>query len=419
MVELFDVRKKYVGAIAKREDFEIVAAVREFVDREVMPRRLDLEGGWHRDENLAKKTVEEVHKGLVDLGVQRAFLPEEIGGLGIKSFVTQLMVQEELARGDAGLATRLGCLWGCLGLAAMAGRMDLLEIFGRKACDDKPHTACWAVTEPEGGANIEDPTQHGRALRTIAVLDGDEWVINGTKIWPGSAGEADTVYATVCTTDPAKGEEGIAYIYVPPDAPGLSFGKPIQKMGMCYTDVNAEIFYENVRVPKEYRLASPGKDAEIFHANIAAARLPSAATAVGVAEACLEIVLAWTKERKIVGKPVRNYSLFASIIGEMALKIETARAFYMQAAWMAEHPEIYGPIGSPAMHAKCSIAKAYASDAAVWVTNKAMELMGSYGYAYEHCLEKYLRDVKIIQLWEGGQQRALLDIALGYYPFEW
>ncbi|MEM2272804.1 MAG: acyl-CoA dehydrogenase family protein [Candidatus Bathyarchaeia archaeon] len=419
MYEMLDIRKKYSRAIVKEEDLEIAAAVREFIDKEVMPRRLDLEGGWHHDENLAKKTIEEIHKGLVDLGVQRAFLPEEIGGLGIKSLITQLIVQEEIARGDAGLATRLGCLWGCLKLAEMAGRMDLLEIFGRKACDDKPHVACWAVTEPQGGANIEDPTQHGRAIRTIAVLDGDEWVINGVKIWPGGAGEADIVYATVCTTDPAKGEEGIAYIYVPPDAPGLSFGKPIKKMGMCYTDVNAEIFYDNVRVPKEYRLGGPGKDAEIFHNNIAAARLPSAATAVGVAEACLETILAWTKERKIMGKPVREHSLFAGIIGEMALKIETARAYYLQVAWMAEHPEIYGPVGSPAMHARCSIAKAYAADAAVWVANKAMELMGSYGYAYEQCLEKYLRDVKVIQLWEGGQQRALLDVALGFYSFEW
>ncbi len=410
---------KYVRAMATEEDLRIVKAVREYVEREVVPRRIDLDGGWHRDEKLARKTFEKLHKGLVDLGVQRAFFPKEVGGLGIRSTVTMCMVWEELARGDIGLAAHLSILRWVMAPAFIARRKDLIERFAAKICDDKPHTACMAITEPAGGTNIEDPTQHGRTIATRARLEGDEWVINGHKIWPSGAGVADVVYCTVCTTDPAKGDEGIALIYVPPDTPGLSFGKPIEKMGLCWTDINAEIFYEDVRVPKEFRVAGPGEDAKILHDIIAGGRLGTAAMAVGAAQAAFEIALSFTKDREIAGKPVRERSLHASILADMAIAIETARAYYMQVAWMVDHPQLYGRPGSFAMLAKCSAAKAYACDVAVMVTNKAMELMGSYGYAEAYHVEKYLRDCKILQLWLGGPQRARLDTALGYYPFEW
>ncbi len=417
--DMMGIRKRFIGAIAKREDWEIVEAVHEFVENEIMPRRRDLDGGWHHDEKLATTTFKKLHKGLVDLGVQRAFFPEEIGGLGINSTVTMCMVWEEIARGDCGLATHLSIIPWVMGAALIARRKDLLEIFGRKICDDEPHTACMAITEPQGGTNIEDPTQHGRTIRTRATLDGDEWVINGHKIWPSGASIADIAYCTVCTTDPKKGDEGIALIYVPPDADGLSFGKPIEKMGMCWTDINTEIFYDDVRVPKEYRVAGDGEDAKILHAIIGGGRLGTAAIAVGVAQAVFEIVLEYTKEREIAGKAVREHSLHASIIADMAIAIETARAYYMQVAWMADNPKIYGRGWAPSRLARASAAKAYACDVAVWVTNKAMELMGAYGYSADGHVEKYLRDCKILQLWLGGPQRARLDVALGYYPFEW
>jgi len=416
---MMDIRKRFIGAIAKKEDWEIVEAVHEFVEGEIMPRRRDLDGGWQHDEKLARETFNKLHKGLVDLGIQRAFLPKEIGGLGITSSVTACMVWEEIARGDPGLAIRLADLPGVMFPALMARRMDLVEEFGRKISDDKPHTACIAVTEPSGGANIEDPTLHGRTITTRAKLEGEEWVINGEKIWPSGAGVADIAYLTVCVTDPKKEDEGIALIYVPPDTPGLSFGKPIEKMGMRWTDINAEIFYENVRVPKKYRLAGPGEDARILYDLVAAARLGTAAIAVGVSQAALETVLDYTRERKIAGKPVREHSLHAAIIADMAIAIETARAYYMQVAWMIDHPEIYGRPGSPTMLARTSAAKVYAPDTAVWVTNKAMELMGAYGSAPDYHIEKYLRDSKILQLTLGGPQRNRLDVALGYYPFEW
>jgi alkylation response protein AidB-like acyl-CoA dehydrogenase len=418
MVSIVDLRKKYLGAPgATDEDMQIVKAVREFVDAEIMPRRQDLDGGWHRDEKLARETFEKVHQGLVDIDVQRAMWPEAFGGLGVSGIVNN-MITEEISRGDAGIATHMGIIAWVLMPALRAGRIDLAQELIEKVCDDKPHGACMAITEPSGGTNAEDPTQHGRTIATIAELDGDEWVINGHKIWPSGASVADLAYCTVCSTDPKLGDEGIALIYIPPDAQGMSFSKPFQKMGMCWTDTNTEIFFENVRVPKEHRVAGPGEDAKILHDIVGVGRLGTCNFALGAAQACFEIVLDWTKNREIAGRPVRSRSLHAGIIGEMAQKIESARAYTMTINAMVG-TGLYGQSGEPFLLSKCSAVKEYVCDVPIWVANKAMELMGSYGFAFDYNIEKYLRDVKILQLWLGGPQRALLDTALGYYSFEW
>jgi alkylation response protein AidB-like acyl-CoA dehydrogenase len=414
-----ELRKKYFGAIgASEEDMEIVKAVRDFVDGEIMPHRQDLDGGWHRDGNLARETFERIHQGLVDIGYQRATAPERYGGLGVRG-LTSYMTREEVSRGDPGIATHIGIIGWTMRPAQIARRTDLLEVFYEKICDDEPHTSCMAITEPSGGANVEDRSQHGSTIETTAQLDGDDWVINGTKIWPSGAGVSDITYCTVCTTDPNMGDDGIAIIYIPPGSEGLSFSEPVQKMGMCWTDINAEIFYDDVRVPKEYRVSGPGEDARILHDIVATGRLATCEYALGPAQACFEIALNWTREREIVGKPVRDRSLFASILGEMALRIESARAYRLEVSRMLGHPDLYGRPGQPFLLSKCSAAKAYACDVALWVANKAMELMGSYGYSFEYNLERYLRDVKILQLWLGGPQRALLDSAQGYYSYDW
>ncbi|MBU4055857.1 MAG: acyl-CoA/acyl-ACP dehydrogenase [Proteobacteria bacterium] len=418
MASLLDLRKQYLGALdITDDDLRIVGAVREFVDGEIMPRRQDLEGGWHRDEELAGKTFHKIQQGLVDLGVQRATWPEKLGGLGVSGTVYNMII-EEIARGDVGLATHMSIINWAMSGAMRGRRMDLLQEFVPKICDDRPHGCCMAITEPTGGTNAEDPTQHGRTIHTLAEEDGDHWVINGHKIWPSGASKADITYCVVCSTDPGTGDDGVALIYVPPDAPGMTFSKPYEKMGMCYTDVNTEIFFDHVRVPKKYRVAGPGKDAKILHDIVGMGRLGTCHMALGAAQACFEIVLKWTKTREIAGRPVRSRSLHASILGEMAQKIESARAYAQQVGKMVGSGK-FGSSGEPVLLSKCSSAKAYACAATEWVTHHAMELMGSYGYAFDYHIEKYLRDVKILSLWLGGPHRAMLDTALGYYDFEW
>ncbi len=253
-------------------------------------------------------------------------------------------------------------------------------------------------------------------IRTTAKLEGDEWVINGEKVWPSGASIAD-LYCVVCTTDPKQREEGLALIYVPKDTPGLSFGKPEDKMGMKITDVNTAIYFDNVRVPKEYRAGKAGLDWKLFRNNISWGRLTSAPMTLGNAQAVLEIVTGYTATRSYGGKPVRNHSLQASMIADMAIGIESARALYLSVAATFNNRKKFGNPGDDFLMARASAAKAYACDVTEMVCNRAMELMGSYGYVREYHVEKYLRDSKIIQLWLGGGQLARLDVAQSYYPY--
>ena len=413
-----ELRKKYLGVAEHYLAF--LDVYRDFVDKEMMPRRRDLDGGkFRRDEELALQTSEELLKGLNELGVQSGFLPTEAGGLGMPLLMELCCpAMEELARGDAGLAVHVMIPTWVFLAAMFAPNQRVLRELGPTFCGSEAPTACLAMTEPAGGCNIEDQTQYGHTIQTTARLDGDNWVINGQKLWPSGSGTA-SLYLTVCTTDASKGDEGIALIYVPRETPGLTFGPPEAKMGMIYTDYNGPIYYDDVRVPKEYRASGPGRDAELFHDALGMGRVGSAAVAMGPAQATLEIVIEYAKDRYIVGKQVRERSMHAGMIADMAIAIEASRAYYIQVAKMFDQTEVFGRWGEPYLHGKGSGAKVLATDSAVMVTNRAMELMGSMGYCEDMHVEKYLRDVKIIQLWEGGAQLARLDMARSFYPVQW
>ena len=173
MKSLIEFKKKYLGALdASDEDMRILTAVHEFVDKEIMPCRQELEGGWHRDQHIADETFKKIHQGLVDIGVQRAAWPEALGGLSVNGGLYNMII-EEISRGDAGLATHMSIINWVMSPALIARRRDLLQEFVPKICDEKPHGCCMALTEPSGGTNTEDPTLHGKTIRTIAETDGD------------------------------------------------------------------------------------------------------------------------------------------------------------------------------------------------------------------------------------------------------
>jgi alkylation response protein AidB-like acyl-CoA dehydrogenase len=165
-------------------------------------------------------------------------------------------------------------------------------------------------------------------------------------------------------------------------------------------------------------LAGPATDAQFF-AGLAGtgAQWHSATISLGTAQAAFDIALDYTKERKSGGKPVREWSMAAGILADMAIQIEMTRGALYNLSCMLDHPEIYGPPFSPKMVSKASTTKVFAADTAVWVSNKAAELMGSNGISPEYHLEKYLRDAKITQLWLGGQQISRYRVARGYYDY--
>lgn len=407
-------RHSVLRELCKEEDLILRELARDFVDQEIMPVRQQIDDDEHH------VIVNGLLQGLANLGFIKAIFPEKCGGSDINSAVTLVLPLEEIARGDAGIAVALACcLWPFLP-ATWAKNETVLDHFGPLFCGDDLKIGCFNMTEPGGstgggGCDIENPGMEGRKIHTTAKLSGHEWVLNGQKMWATNSGIADA-YLMVCTTDPGLGDDGIALIYVPGDAEGLTFGNFERKAGMA-ADRNTTTYLDNVRVPKDFRVSGPGEDARYFHANLTAGRLASAAMSVGSAQGAFETVLDFTGDRAVgkPSKPIRNHSVAASMLADMAIGIETARMTYLTGAYRFDHPEQYGAIHSLEQLSYASMAKVYAADMAVTVTNRAMELMGSYGYVKECHLEKYWRDCKIIQLWEGGAQLGRFDVCRPYY----
>ncbi|MBW2092912.1 MAG: acyl-CoA/acyl-ACP dehydrogenase, partial [Deltaproteobacteria bacterium] len=363
----------YFSLIATEQDKMIAQVIRRFVDQEIMPIRDKI------DDDTDHVLINEILSKLGALGIFQAGVQEDRGDDTPRpNFVTNCIVIEEMSRGDVGIGMVAVISGWAMMPAVAAGNREIIELFQAMSKEKSPCLACFAMTEPASGCDVENlPELHGRTIATRAVQDGDQWVINGAKRFPSSAG-VSSLYCVVCQTETEKGEEGIALIYVPVDAKGLSFGKFEIKAGL-QADRNADIFFDDVRVPLSYRASGPGRDAELLKSNLTNGRVGTAAAAIGVAKGTFEEVLKYTGERVVAGKPIREHSIAAGMLAEMATGIETAQAHCLQVAYMLSHQDQFGPSHSEEMLCQASITKNYATEMAIMVTNKAMELMGSYG----------------------------------------
>jgi len=390
------------------EDRQIRETIRDFTRKEIIPNTKKLEADY--------SLVEEVHQKLVDMGIQAAGYPVEYGGIDGSSTALGIIC-EELARGDGGISLSTGINWGLiLKPAVVAGNKAIMERFIPSFCSGKLAYACLSMTDEAGGADSENPLLAGAGIKTTAKLEGDEYVINGSKSWPTHGGIAEC-YLTICTTDTEAGDDGVALIYVPKDAPGLSFGKPEKKM-LFKTSINSSVHYDNVRVPREYRLAGPGQDAHFYHFISAGTGWHSATMALGIAERAFEIVLDFTGNRMGGFKPVRQHSIVAGILADMAISIDMMRASVYNLSHMLDRLDVYGPPWSPEFISKAAATRVFAGDAAVEIINKGAELLGSMAISEDFPYEKCLRDAKITQLWLGGQQISRYRIARGYYDLK-
>ena len=429
--EMFSVEQKYSPWLSN-ESLEKVEEVKQYVDTTMLGQANEYEGGWHKDEERALEAFDQAYADLTDLGVQAATVPEKYGGLGTPGVALNAM-KEEISRADPGVTTALGKIHWMTGILQLARNEPLQKELLPQVVNDNPTTVAVLITEEQGGANIEDLTQEGRPIRVTAEKDGSEYVLNGHKKWGGPGGppayfEREQLnghlgYFVITNMDPAKGEEGIAIFYVPPDADGLTFSDPYEKMGMAWTDRNIEYWFDDVRVPEEYRVddpESPMQAANILHgAVMAGGKLASAATLVGTAQRALEIGMEWAGERTIKGKPMRERPMFANMIGERARDIEAARSYYFTVNMMLGDPESHGSLWSPSMIGRTGAARSMAADVATNTFDTVFQLMGSQGYAYDTGLDKLKRDSKIIQLWLGGSQRDRLDMAYAFFDHDW
>lgn len=398
-------------------DLQFADAIRKWADNEVLPVIKEIDDDW-QDRTLSHKLLKSL---CVDMGYQKGLWPQENGGLGVSSCVTFVVCCEEMARADAGLTTAANCIgWPFLPILLNPHKNQrLIEKFAPLFCDtDKLFFGSAAITDGRSGSDVENVDgTHGKYIATTAELDGDEWVINGHKLWcTNTGGEAD-LFSVFCTTDKDAGDDGVAIIYVPADTPGVTQGKPYRKAGMN-GDANSDIWFENVRVPKENRAHGPGTDATCAREFVSWGNVITGGYVLGSMNRIYELVKDWCNTRVVGGKILKEHSITAGVLGEIVAAIEVCKSDVYLKARMLDRPDIYGPGTSKSMLAKTRATKLFATDQLTRVVNLAMDLMGAHGYSHEGEIEKIWRDSKIQSLWMGGRSLALLDMSRYYFDIE-
>ena len=361
---------------------------RNFAQREIAP----VADQFEKDEEgvLAERII----KKAAEVGILGLAVPKDYGGTGGNN-VDCSIVLEELAVGCGGISTAVGASWFGQTPILMAANKEQRDRFFPRLASQEGLLVCMAMTEPAGGTDIENPHMHSRTIRTIAKEDGDSLVLNGTKIWPSNSGNS-WLYTVIATVDPNLGDEGSLAIVVEDGTPGLSFGRPIKKMGMD-ADRNSEIIFEDCRVPKAILLGKVGDGARLLQRTLIYNRVGAGAIAVGIARSAFEQALHFAKERTTMGNPLIEHPVIAALFGDMAAEIDAARLLVLRAAWFNSQK-------GKANMKWASMAKVYASEMAMRVTTDAVQVMGSYGYSKEYGVEKCMRDAKIVQIYIGANE---------------
>src|SRR5262249_46311667 len=258
----------------------------------------------------------------------------------------------------------------------------------------EPIMASYATTEPDAGSDVA-------GLKTRFTKHGDDYVLNGQKCWITNASYARW-YVIFATIDPALRHKGIGAFIVDRDTPGLRVGKKEDKMGQRASDT-AQVFLEDVKVPKENLLAPEGKGFKLAMETFNQTRPDIAAGATGLMRRCVDECVAYAKERKTFGTPIGNHQLVQWMIAEMAIRVEATRLLYQKAAWNLDNG-VRDPIVS-------SFAKAYGADSAMATAVDAVQVFGGNGYVREYPVEKLMRDAKVLQIYEGTSQIQRIVIA--------
>jgi alkylation response protein AidB-like acyl-CoA dehydrogenase len=357
------------------------AAVRrlaaDFVDREVTPHAAE----WDRRESLDLGIV----KQLGDLGFLGLTIAEEYGG-SAGDHLAYCLVLEELGRGDSSVR---GVVSVSLGLVAKTiaayGTEEHKRDWLPRLCAGEA-LGCFALTEPDTGSDAA-------SLRTRAVRDGDEWVISGTKIFITNGTWADIALVFVRTG--GEGHRGVTALLVPTDAPGLRRREIHGKLGLR-AQATAELVFDNVRVPDSARIGEPGKGFSIAMAALAKGRMSVAAGCVGIAQGSLDAAVSYARQREQFGKPIASYQLVQQLISNIAVDTAAARLLVWRVADLIDRGEPFAT--------ESSMAKLFASEAAVRAANNALQVFGGYGYVDEYPVGKYLRDARVTTLYEGTSQ---------------
>jgi butyryl-CoA dehydrogenase len=368
------------------EDVESVREmVRDFAESEIRPIAAQID---ETHEFPAENT-----KKMAELGLLGMFVPEEWGGAGM-SYLAYVVAIEELSRVCAshGVIASVNNSLVCYPLLQYANDAQKKRWLVPLAKGELLGAYC--LTEPQAGSNAANQ-------QTTAVLDGEHWVLNGSKIFITNAGPAD-VFITYAATDKSLGPKGISAFIGPADTPGVRKGKKEHKLGIHASDTR-EIYYENARVPKDLLLGELNKGYSIALATLGGGRIGIAAQALGIAQAAVEASVRYANERTQFDRKIGEFDAIRTMLADSAVELETARLLVYQAAWLRDQ-------GRP--HTKeASLAKWHASEAATHCANLAIQVHGGYGYMSEYHVERYWRDARICEIYEGTTEVQKMVVA--------
>jgi len=362
----------------------ILAEVRKFCDQQLAPKAKETdEAGVWPAENVRK---------LGELDLMGIPVPEEYGGLGL-DFLTWAAVGEELSRA----CTTTGAVYGAHMLAVFP-----MLAFGTEDQKQKylvplargEKIGAFGLTEPGAGSDAA-------AVSTKAVPDGDHYTLNGTKIFISNAGQAE-IYIIIAATDPGRGARGLSAFIVEKGTPGFAFGKDEKKMAFPSLP-NRELIFADCRVPKENLLGRERAGFLVAMRTLAVGRIGMAIGAVGVARAALEAAVPYAQQRRQFGQPISSFQAIQSMLADMATEIDAARLLTWRAAWLKDHDRPF--------EKEAAMAKLYASEVAMRVTTKAVQIFGGYGYTREFPVERYMREAKLFEIVEGTSEIQRLVIA--------
>jgi alkylation response protein AidB-like acyl-CoA dehydrogenase len=364
--------------------------VRSFAETEVAPSAAERDEQEHFDRAL-------MFDRLGELGLTGIVFPEEYGGGGA-DYISYAIAVEELSRvcGSTGV-TLSAHLSLCANPIFMFGTEEQKQKFLTPLATGEKLGA-FGLTEPSAGSDAG-------GTKTTAVRDGNEWILNGSKIFITNAGEAETYVVLARSDKTAQKHRGISAFIVEKGTPGFSFGKKEKKMGIR-SSPTMELVFENCRIPAENLLGQEGQGFKVAMQTLDGGRIGIAAQALGIAQGALDATLAYAKEREQFNKPIAAFQGVSFQLADMATQIEAARLLVYNAAYRASAGLSYSN--------ESAMAKLFASETAMKVTTQAVQLHGGYGYTREFPVERMMRDAKITEIYEGTSeiQRVVIGAAL-------
>ena len=368
------------------EEHEMIRKmVRDFARNEVAPTAAE------RDEE--ERFDREIFDKMAELGLTGIPWPEEYGGIG-SDYVAYCIAIEELSRVCASTGVTLSAHTSLAGWPIYKfGNEEQKQKYLRPMAQGE-HIGAYGLTEPGSGSD-------SGAMKTTARLEGDHYVLNGTKIFITNGGVADT-YVVFALTDPSSKHKGTSAFIVEKDFPGFSVGKKEKKLGIR-SSPTTEIIFEECKVPKENLLGLEGEGFKIAMMTLDGGRNGIAAQAVGIAQGALDAAVDYAKDRVQFGKPISAQQGVGFKLADMATSVEAARLLTYQAAWLESEGLPYGK--------ESAMSKLFAGDTAMKVTTEAVQVFGGYGYTKDYPVERYMRDAKITQIYEGTQEIQRLVIS--------